>query len=124
MSQVTPKRRDKFVASCNFCGTFLQETQGDCKCNVVCPCCGKNMAVVVRKGKVTVFEERHNEDDPAYKQQIRIMSYAAGIERNKRIWCNDLRADIRYHKLCKNVTKAARGFSDINSTFIGGSDGS
>ena len=42
MSQVTPKRRDKFVASCNFCGTFLQETQGDCKCNVVCPCCGKN----------------------------------------------------------------------------------
>lgn len=52
MSQVTPKRRDKFVASCNFCGTFLQETQGDCKCNVVCPCCRKNMAVVVRKGKV------------------------------------------------------------------------
>lgn len=85
MSQVTPKRRDKFVASCNFCGTFLQETQGDCKCNVVCPCCGKNMAVVVRKGKVTVFEERHNEDEPAYKQQIRIMSYAAGIERNKRM---------------------------------------
>ena len=39
-------------------------------------------------------------------------------------WCNDLRADIRYHKLCKNVTKAARGFSDINSTCIGGSDGS
>lgn len=33
----------------------------------------------------TVFEERHNEDDPAYKQQIRIMSYAAGIERNKRM---------------------------------------
>ena len=40
------------------------------------------------------------------------------------VWCNDLGADIRYHKLCKNVTKAARGFSDINSTFIGGSDGS
>lgn len=40
------------------------------------------------------------------------------------VWCNDLRADIRYHKLCKNVTKAACGFSDINSTFIGGSDGS
>ena len=37
------------------------------------------------------------------------------------VWCNDLRADIRYHKLCKNVTKAARSFSDINSTFIGAS---
>ena len=43
------------------------------------------MAVVVRKGKVMVFEERHNEGDLAYKQQIRIMSYTAGIERNKRM---------------------------------------
>ena len=39
-------------------------------------------------------------------------------------WCNDLGEDIRYHRSRKNVTKAARGFSDIRSTFMGGSDGS
>ncbi|WP_155988407.1 hypothetical protein [Oribacterium sp. P6A1] len=73
-------RRERFVASCNYCGTFLQETQSNCKCNVVCSGCGRNMAVVVRKGKVTVFEERHD-DDPVYKDRIRMISYVAGLKR-------------------------------------------
>lgn len=38
------------------------------------------MAVVVRKGKVTVFEERHD-DDPVYMDRIRMISYVAGLKR-------------------------------------------
>ena len=74
MSQVETRKRERFIASCNFCGGILQEAQGDCKCNVICAHCGKTMAVIIRKGKVTVFEERYANDG-----QVRLMKYAAGI---------------------------------------------
>ena len=69
-------RKEKFVAFCSYCGTFLQETHGDCNCNVVCTGCGRDMAVVVRNGKVTVFEERNNEEVPDYKEKVRLICYA------------------------------------------------
>ena len=74
MSQVETRKRERFIAACNFCGGILQEVQGDCKCNVICANCGKTMAVIIRKGKVTVFEERYANDG-----QVRLMKYAAGI---------------------------------------------
>lgn len=74
MSRVETRKRERFIAACNFCGGILQEAQGDCKCNVICAHCGKTMAVIIRKGKVTVFEERYANDG-----QVRLMKYAAGI---------------------------------------------
>lgn len=74
MSQVETRKRERFIAACNFCGGILQEAQGDCKCNVICAHCGKTMAVIIRKGKVTVFEERYANDG-----QVRLMKYATGI---------------------------------------------
>lgn len=79
MSQVETRKRERFIASCNFCGGILQEAQGDCKCNVICAHCGKTMAVIIRKGKVTVFEERYANDNSANGGQVRLMKYAAGI---------------------------------------------
>ena len=51
------KKRDRFVACCNYCGDYLQETHGEGKSNVICHFCGRNMSVTVKKGRVTVYEE-------------------------------------------------------------------
>lgn len=85
MSQLETKRRKRFIASCNFCGSILQETQGDCKCNVICSRCGRTMAVIVRKGKVTVFEERYTENGLADSERRRMMSYEIGIAGNRQM---------------------------------------
>lgn len=85
MSQLETKRRERFIASCNFCGGILQETQGDCKCNVICSRCGRTMAVIVRKGKVTVFEERFTENGLANSERRRMLRYETGIAVNRQM---------------------------------------
>lgn len=85
MSQLETKRRERFIASCNFCGGILQETQGDCKCNVICSRCGRTMAVIVRKGKVTVFEERFTENGLANSERRRMLRYETGIAGNRQM---------------------------------------
>ncbi len=85
MSQLETKRRERFIASCNFYGGILQETQGDCKCNVICSRCGRTMAVIVRKGKVTVFEERFTENGLANSERRRMLRYETGIAGNRQM---------------------------------------
>ena len=76
MSGGTSLRHEKYVASCSNCGAILQEAQSDCRCNVICPGCGENVVVIVKKGKVTVFMDRREDEDPAYKEKARMLSYA------------------------------------------------
>ncbi len=78
---------DRFVASCNYCGDYLQVTHGDGKSNVICHCCGKNMVVIVKKGRVTVFEEGPTDNDPEYNRQIQYINIATRIK-DRYISCN------------------------------------
>ena len=70
------QKRGSYVACCSNCGTFLQEAQSDCRCNVICPGCGESIVVIVKKGKVTVFEDNNCEEDHTYKEKAQILSYA------------------------------------------------
>ena len=76
MSSSSLQRRDRYVACCSNCGTILQEAQSDCRCNVICPNCGENIVVIVKKGKVTVFEDRDPNQDPTQGEKARMISYA------------------------------------------------
>ena len=76
MSGCASLRHEKYVASCSNCGAFLQEAQSDCRCNVICPGCGENVVVIIKKGKVTVFMDRREDENPAYKEKARMLSYA------------------------------------------------
>ena len=62
-----------YIASCCYCGSFLQETKGDCCTRVICPKCGRQMVVIIRKGKVTTFMDRRSETrseaDPEQEQK-------------------------------------------------------
>lgn len=81
------KKRDRFVACCSYCGTFLQEIYGNCDCNVTeCSYCGKDMAAVVKKGKVTVFEFQYSENNP----KIRVINHAVRFMKKR----EDLRSEI------------------------------
>ena len=70
-----------YIASCCYCGSFLQETKGDCCTRVICPKCGRQMVVIIRKGKVTTFMDRRSETrseaDPGQeqKQVLRLIHY-------------------------------------------------
>ena len=70
-----------YIASCCYCGSFLQETRGECCTRVICPKCGRQMVVIIKKGKVTTFMDRRNgtrdEADPEQetKQCQRLIQY-------------------------------------------------
>lgn len=70
-----------YIASCCYCGSFLQETKGDCCTRVICPKCGRQMVVIIRKGKVTTFMDRRSETrseaNPGQKNEqcLRLIHY-------------------------------------------------
>lgn len=72
MSEVA--RKELQMAFCPGCGTFLQKaviTQSE----QICPCCGRNIVVSIRNGKVIIFESRREEDQkPEYMANVRAMN--------------------------------------------------
>lgn len=70
-----------YIVSCCYCGSFLQETKGDCCTRVICPKCGRQMVVIIRKGKVTTFMDRRSETrseaDPGQENEqcLRLIHY-------------------------------------------------
>ena len=70
-----------YIASCCYCGSFLQETRGECCTRVICPKCGRQIVVIIKKGKVTTFMDRRSgirdEADPEQekKQFQRLIHY-------------------------------------------------
>lgn len=73
MSEVA--RKELKLAFCPGCGTFLQKA-AIAQSEQICPCCGKDVVVSIKNGKVIVFESRREEDsDPEYMMRARSMTY-------------------------------------------------
>lgn len=67
----------RYKAFCIFCGAFLQESSGNSTAGVVCPICGRDLVITVKKGKVSVSEDTEQPlDPPAYRRQMRMSCYA------------------------------------------------
>lgn len=68
-------RKELQLAFCPGCGTFLQKASV-AQSEQICPCCGRDVVVSIKNGKVIVFESRREaEKDPEYMVQVRAMSY-------------------------------------------------
>ena len=64
MSEIT--RKELRTACCPNCGTILQKAT-NAQSEQICPCCGIHVVVLIKNGKVTVFESRREEDqNPEY----------------------------------------------------------
>lgn len=73
MSEET--RKESKLAFCPECGTFLQKAV-IAQSEQICPCCGKDVVVSIKNGKVIVFESRREgERDPEYMGRVRAMTY-------------------------------------------------
>lgn len=72
MSEVA--RKELQLAFCPGCGTFLQKA-AIAQSEQICPCCGKDVVVSIKNGKVIVFESRREEQDPEYMTRVRAMTY-------------------------------------------------
>lgn len=58
MSEV---RKEVRYACCPVCGSFLQKA-AIAQSEQICPCCGKNVVVSIKNGKVVVFELKREPD--------------------------------------------------------------
>ena len=73
MSEVA--RKELQLAFCPGCGTFLQKA-AIAQSEQICPCCGRDVVVSIKNGKVIVFESRReDEQDPEYMTRVRAMTY-------------------------------------------------
>ena len=73
MSEVA--RKELQLAFCPGCGTFLQKA-AIAQSEQICPCCGRDVVVSIKNGKVIVFESRiEDEQDPEYMTRVRAMTY-------------------------------------------------
>lgn len=77
MSEET--RKELKLAFCPDCGTFLQKA-AIAQSEQICPCCGKDVVVSIKNGKVIVFESRREDTDPEYMMRARAMTYLNRIK--------------------------------------------
>ena len=85
MSEET--RKELKLAFCPECGTFLQKAV-IAQSEQICPCCGKDVVVSIKNGKVIVFQSRREDaSDPDYMMRARAMSYVrlAGAAKKSKI---------------------------------------
>ena len=73
MSEV---RKEVRYACCPVCGSFLQKA-AIAQSEQICPCCGKNVVVSIKNGKVVEFESKRKSDtEPEVMQFTRALAYA------------------------------------------------
>lgn len=76
-------RKELQLAFCPGCGTFLQKA-AIAQSEMICPCCGKDVVVSIKNGKVIVFESRReSEQDPEYMMRVRAMTYLNRMRKAK-----------------------------------------
>ena len=76
-------RKELQLAFCPGCGTFLQKA-AIAQSEQICPCCGKDVVVSIKNGKVIVFESRREgEQDPEYMMRVRAMTYLNRMKKAK-----------------------------------------
>lgn len=76
-------RKELQLAFCPGCGTFLQKA-AIAQSEMICPCCGKDVVVSIKNGKVIVFESRReSEQDPEYMTRVRAMTYLNRMKKAK-----------------------------------------
>lgn len=76
-------RKELKLAFCPGCGTFLQKA-AIAQSEQICPCCGKDVVVSIKNGKVIVFESRREgEQDPEYMMRVRAMTYLNRMRKAK-----------------------------------------
>ena len=68
------------VVCCHRCGAFLMESASTTS-YMVCPECGARLVVMVKKGKVSVFNDTRSEEELAKTRHARLTRYAAKINK-------------------------------------------
>lgn len=76
MSPVKESEQRSLNAFCTLCGSFLLETRGNMTTSMVCPCCGRDLLVSVKNGKVSVSEDADRvANPPEFRRRMRMICY-------------------------------------------------